>query len=301
MNKQIGGRWYTRRNGRISGPFAAGLVSRNILLGRLSLEDELSNDKETWLLVSKVPELIPEVMKGDQDDPFVQERLLAAQRWADERLQTDRRVGEAPSEAKKWNRRAGDRRDNELDDVLEHRGVLRKRRLGINSENTFLGWILLLLILGGIGWVGNYAYENRVEEVVVDCQSPAVPNANWQNCILPGSKLNAVDLSNANLRNANLSNVEMQSATLVKANADFSNMSLGKLANSNFNQVSMLGTNLRGADLRDANFENANLSFANLTGANIAGVNLQGANLHKAIWIDGTTCAEGSVSACAKP
>ena len=300
MNKQVSGRWYTRRNGKVSGPFAAGLVSRNILIGRLELSDEVSNDREVWKRITRVPDLIPEVMKGDQDDPFVRERLLAAQRWADERLQTDRRLGEDPSETQKWNRRAGDRRDHELDEVLGHRGVMRKRRF-INGENTFVGWVLLLLILGGIGWGGHYAYENRVEEVIIDCQSPAVPNANWQNCILQGSKLNAVDLSNSNLRNVNLSHVEMQSATLANANADFANMTLGKLANSDFNQISMLGTNLHGADLRDANFENANLSFANLTGANLDGANLQGANLHKAIWTDGITCAEGSVTVCIKP
>lgn len=301
MSKQIGGRWYTRRNGKISGPFVAGLVSRNILLGRLGLEDEVSNDKEIWLRVSKVPELIPEVMKGDQDDPFVRERLLAAQRWADERLQTDRRLNEDPSKAHKWNRRAGDRRDYELDEVLGHRSVLRRRKFGINGENTVLGWILLLLIIGGIGWGGRYAYENRSEEVVIDCQSPALPNANWQNCVLQGSELNAVDLSSANLRNTNLSSVEMQSATLANANADFTDMSLGKLANSDFNQVSMLGANLRSADLRNANLENANLSFANLTGANLEGANLQGTILHKAIWTDGITCAEGSVTVCSKP
>ncbi len=301
MNKQIGGRWYTRRNGKVSGPFATGLVSRNILLGRLELEDEVSSDSEIWKKVSKVPELIPEVMKGDQDDPFVHERLLAAQRWADDRIQTDRRLGEDPSKAQKWNRRAEDRRDHELDEVLGHRDVLRQRKVGIYSENTVLGWFLLLVILGGIGWAGRYAYENRSEEVVIDCHSPALPNTNWQNCILQGSKLNAVDLSGANLRSTNLSSVQMQSATLANANADFTNMSLGKLANSDFSQVSMLGANLRSADLRDANLEKANLSFADLTGANLDGANLQGTILHKAIWTDGITCAEGSVTVCIKP
>lgn len=301
MSNQIGGIWYTRREGKVSGPFAAGLVSRNILLGRLAIEDEVSNDKESWRPISKVPELIPEVMKGDQDDPFVHERLLAAQRWADERLQSDRRVGEDPAESAKWQRRAGDRRENELDEVLEHRGILRKRTFAMNRDNTLVGWVLLLLILGGIGWVGFYAYEHRPEQVVIDCLSKPLPNANWQNCVLQGSRLNAVDLSGAILRNTDLTGSQMQSAMLANVNADFTNMSLGKLANADFSLASLVGANLRGADLRNTNLQNANLSFANLTGANLDGANLQGAILHKAIWTDGITCAEGSVTVCNKP
>lgn len=300
MSKQIGGRWYTRRGGKVSGPFAGGLVSRNILLGRLDLDDEVSNDQETWLRIAKVSELIPEVMQGDQDDPFVHERLLAAQRWADERLQTDRRSGEDVPDPR-WQRRAGDRREHELDEVLERRGILRQRQFGINAQNTLFGWLLLALILGGVGWGGYYAYENRPAEVVINCLSSPLPGTNWQNCVLQGSKLNAVDLSGANLRSTNLTGAEMQSAMLRNANADFTNMSMSKLANADLSEASLLGANLRGADLRDANLQNVNLSFADLTGANIEGANLQGAVLHKAIWIDGITCMDGSVSVCSKP
>lgn len=300
MSKQIGGRWYTRRDGKVSGPFAAGLIGRHILIGRLRPQDEVSTDRETWKPIVKVPELIPEVMKGDQDDPFVHERLLAAQRWADERLQTDRRLGENSSEYAEQ-RRSGDRRDDELDEVLEHRDVLRQRKFGFDTENPLLGWTLLLLILGGIGWGGYYAYENRPEEVVIDCLAKPVPGVNWQNCSLQGSQLDAVDLSGANLRNTDLTGVHMQSAMLVNANADFTNMSLGRLANADLRQASMLGANLRGADLRDTNLQNANMSFANLTGAKLEGANLQGTILHKAIWTDGITCAEGSVTVCSKP
>lgn len=300
MSKHIGGRWYTRCNGKVAGPFAAGLISRNILVGRLRPQDEVSNDKETWQPVARVPELIPEVMKGAQDDPFVHERLLAAQRWADERSQTDRRQGEDDT-SNTGQRRAGDRRENEGDELLSHRDALRQRRLGIKTENTFIGWVLLLLILGGIGWGGFYAYENRPEEVVIDCQSSPLPNVNWQNCVLQGSELNAANLSGAILRNTDLTGAKMQSVILVNANADFTNMSLSKMVNANLSQVSMLGANLRGTDLRNANLQNANLSFANLAGANLEGANLQGTVLHKAIWINGITCAEGSVGTCIKP
>ncbi|WP_126453839.1 pentapeptide repeat-containing protein [Sulfuriflexus mobilis] len=300
MNEQIGGRWYTRRGGKVSGPFAAGLVSRHILVGRLDPKDEVSNDKENWRPIIKVPELIPEVMKGDQDDPFIHERLLAAQRWADERLQADRRLQQENSEFA-GQRREGDRREGEFDEVLGHRGVLRDRELDINAENTRLGWVFLLLVLISIGWGGYYAYHNRPEEVVIDCLAKPLPGVNWQNCSLQGSELNAVDLTAANLRNTNLTGVHLQSAMLTTVNADFTNMSLGKLANADLSHASLLGANLRNADLRNANLENANLSFANLSGANLEGANLQGTILHKAIWTDGSNCAEGSVTVCSQP
>ena len=301
MTKHIGGRWYIRQKGKIKGPFAAGQLSNDILLGRLEFKDEVSNDKETWRRISQVKDLIPDVMKGDMDDPFMQDRLLAAQRWADEREPPDRRTGEDPDTPYKAQRRKGDRRENiELDEVLGHRNIASKRNSDDEDENTFVGWILLLLILGGIGWGGYYAYMNPSEEVTVDCQSKVMPNVNWQNCLLQGRLLNGADLSGSNLRSTNLRSVKMQSAILVNTNADYANMDMGKLADSNLTNVSMLGASLRNADLRNVNFTNANLSFADLSGADLSGADLTGANLSKTIWVDGTVCATGSVSVCSQ-
>ena len=51
-------------------------------------------------------------------------------------------------------------------------------------------------------------------------------------------------------------------------------------------------------DLTNADLSNSDLSYANLKGSKLGGANLGGAKLDKAIWIDGSSCAPGSVGAC---
>ena len=76
---------YVRRKTKVKGPFPQGQISQSILLGRVRLDDEVSEDKENWTEIRKRPELIPDVLKGDRSDQYVQERIEAAKRWADER------------------------------------------------------------------------------------------------------------------------------------------------------------------------------------------------------------------------
>ena len=63
--------------------------------------------------------------------------------------------------------------------------------------------------------------------------------------------------------------------------------------NSNLAKVSF-----EGANLFSSSFKGANLFEVNMTGANITGAIFDEANLSGAIWIDGRTCALGSVGAC---
>ena len=105
-------KWYLRSHGQVKGPFPAGLVSRYILLGRINDGDEVSSDGNEWIVIRDVPELIPQVLKGDASDPIVLERLQAARRWADERSEVRR--GERENRTVSQNeRRDNDRRDPE--------------------------------------------------------------------------------------------------------------------------------------------------------------------------------------------
>ena len=58
------------------------------------------------------------------------------------------------------------------------------------------------------------------------------------------------------------------------------------------------GANLSGADLSGANLAGADLTAAKLVDANLAGANLDSARLAGALWLDGSTCAPGSIGAC---
>jgi hypothetical protein len=38
--------WYVRRNNQIKGPFPAGQIAQSLILGRFSLQDEVSLDRQ---------------------------------------------------------------------------------------------------------------------------------------------------------------------------------------------------------------------------------------------------------------
>lgn len=81
-----------------------------------------------------------------------------------------------------------------------------------------------------------------------------------------------------------------------------------KLEGADLHGLNLSGVDFRGADLEKANLQNADLSCsnlkntdleeANLKGANLEGANLSGTELEFATWVDGRTCAEGSIGGC---
>jgi len=281
---------------KVEGPFAAGLISRRILLGRLSMTDKVSQNGQDWMLVKEVPSLIPDILEADQDDPIQKERLMAARRWADERLASDRRGSDA--DARSDERRNRERRDLELDDIKQHRSILKGRFRRNEAKGIFTAELFLTAIVILIVWAGYYAYQNKPEEVVVDCNAMPAFAVNWTNCILLSKDLRSANLENALLRNARLSTANMQSANLRGADMAYVDLSRANLVGANMSSSSLKGANLVGADLQGAVLANADLSFANLTDAKIRLADLTGAKLAKAVWVDGTVCADDSVGQC---
>jgi len=244
-----------------------------------------------------VPSLIPDILEADKDDPIQQERLMAARRWADERLARDRR-DTSPDARANERRDASDRRDLELEDVLEHRSILRGRSNGKEVKGVFTAELFLAAVVILIAWAGYYAYQNQPEKIVINCQAAPQQGINWTNCILLNKNLQSANLENAILLNTRLAAANLQSANLKAANMSYVDLSNANLIGADMSNGMLKGANLSNADLRGASLVNADLSFANLTGANVKSVNLEGAQLSKAIWIDGSTCAEGAVGVC---
>ena len=88
--KQSDKYWYTRRDGVMRGPFSAENISRYILLGRIRLDDELSQDCETWVVTGHVESLLPaELTSQSSWDDYQQ--LVTAHMKVDER-KGDRRA-----------------------------------------------------------------------------------------------------------------------------------------------------------------------------------------------------------------
>ncbi len=296
MSDLKGGKWYMQRGDKVEGPFAAGLISRHILLGRLEMNHKVSEDGQNWQLVKDVPSLIPDILKADDDDPMQQERLMAARRWADERLAADRR-GEKP-DARGDERRTSDRRDDELDDITSHRSLLGGRAVGTESKSVFSAELFLVAIVIFIGWAGYYAYQNKPEEVVIDCSAVPAVAVNWTNCVLLNKDLASANLENALLRNARLNSSNMQYANLRGADMAYVDLSQANLVSADMSSALLKGANLVNANLQGASLVNADLSFANLTGADLRSANLTGAKLGKAIWVDGSVCAADAVASC---
>ncbi len=79
--------WYARRDGIIRGPFTTVDVTRYILLGRISLDDDISEDQVTWQSVQTATFILPTELKQLSSWEDYQQLMLA-------RLQVDERKGD---------------------------------------------------------------------------------------------------------------------------------------------------------------------------------------------------------------
>lgn len=279
--------FYTRREGEVHGPFPVGQITRYLLLGRVRLSDEISEDHETWQLITNRPDLIPDVLNLDMSIAENREKLEAAKRWADERRQHRSSEPDVP-----------ERRTPEGEELLAYREIREKvmvhpkQRLG---GNLFL--ILSLTVVIAIIWTAIKLTPEQ-SRLVSDCNAAAAPGVIWNNCLLDGKQLSGQDLSMAKIQNASLVSLVAEATNFQASELQYSKLNLARLKGANLQASNLTGASLRDADLQDANLSAANLSYADLTDANLQGVKLQGANLGQARWVDGTLCAEGSIGQC---
>lgn len=281
--------WYVRHqsDGSVKGPFPGGQITQEMLLGRYKLDDEVSHDKEEWIAIRNVPELVPEIFLEDRNDPEFKNRLAAARRWADER----RGVAEIDEQ--------NERRENESYESAE---IKRLHRLATevktksSPKETFLQFGILFLIIAAVVVL---AFQYSPEDInVVNCSDSPKQGVNWSGCNLSGAKLNKVNLVAANLMNINLQTANLQSADLSLANLKYAQLHLTNLKFVNFTKANLTGANFIGADLSGAKFYQANLSYANFRDANILTTDFSDARLDHAIWIDGRTCRVNSIGSC---
>jgi len=308
---------YTRRGNIIRGPFPSKQVTRHILLGRLSSKDEVSTDQINWRKLTEFPDIIPDEIKGNLDNPEAQERLRLARYREDERLSDDRRgLTQTGGED---NRKPGERRSAETIDVKKHRAV----KTEIFNEGKQQQKVVSIGVLAGIVavilFVAYFVNSTPVKvNFVKQCTLIPGPNVDWRDCQLEGSSLDEADLENAQMRNINLTGSSISNANLSHSDLAYGNYSMVNFKYSNLSYTNLLGSVLRNADISNTNMLNANLSFAilqsanlayanlqnanlsnaDLSGANITGVNLSGAKLGNAIWVDQKVCSIESVGKC---
>lgn len=289
--------WYIRRDRCIEGPFTSGLIQQYVLLERIDDKTELSHDLDTWKCLSDLPELIPDVMKGDLSDPQAQERLMAARRWADERSRTAYGLQQAEDGAAEWDGR--DRRHHDAWPVTGHKAHSSLAALDERDDarSRFRGALLAVVILIVVTALIFFNTPPQVEEAD-SCSLPPQPGVSWSSCHMEGADLQGQDLAGADMRNMNLIGVNLSHARLKGANLSYARLSMADLRNADLASAVLIGAGLRGANLSGANLSGADMSYVELTGADLSGANLEGARLENAIWTDGKFCGPGSVGRC---
>ena len=281
--------WYIRSQSgdETKGPFPGGQISQEMLLGRYKLDDEVSHDKEEWIAIRDVPEIVPEIFREDRDEPGFKDRLAAARRWADER----RGVDEIDIK--------GERRTKES---YEKEEIKRLHRLASESKKksspmaTFmqLGFVFAIV---GVVLVLAFQYS-PVDKNEVNCTEPAKQGVNWSGCDLSGIQLSKANLIAVNLMNANLQTANLYAADLSHANLKYTQLQLATLKNTNFTKANLTGANLIGADLSGTIFKQATLSYVNFRDAVIRNADFSNARLDNAIWVDGRKCRANSIGSC---
>ena len=277
--------WYIRKNDKIMGPCPAGQISQALVLGRYTLQDEVSHDKETWKRIATIPDLIPEVLKADPEDEEAQERLKAARRWADERRFEHATLDE--------------HRKGEAYEELEYRENRESvyRSIGKRRDRAIIQSLIVLVLVGVITYFA-FDLAPQTTEKDVDCEAPAAAEVNWRYCRMAGKQIIRSDLKKANLNTTILSRANLFASDLSGANASYTDFSLANLSFANFTNASLKGANLQRADLTQANLTNADLSYADLRDAILTRVHFEKTRLDNVIWIDGRVCAPGSVDEC---
>lgn len=289
------GLWYVRKDGRIRGPFPAGQIAREILLGRIRDNDELSTDREHWRLLSALPQLVPEVMQRT-DTAEGRQHLLLARLREDERMHDRRGPVHAPADS---SQRHGDRRTVESFDVVAHRERVTRWAAEENKEERNLLLPAAVIMITLFILVTYFLWYRPAPPLAErDCQAAPAAAVNWSGCEMPARNLSRADLSRANLSNTILKAADLHGAQLRAADLSYANLENANLHSADLRAANLKGASLRGANLSLGDLRDADLGYANFQAANLNGVNLSGAKLGRAIWIDGRVCATGSVGEC---
>ena len=139
--------WYTRREGIVRGPFSAENITRYILLGRICLDDELSQDHETWLPANQCSSMLPGELSRlsgwDDYQRLVEARLRVDERKDDRRCQNCKNRGKCHGEK----RQGPDRRSNNEVSVSQFLTGTSTSRQPSHQQPGITRTLLLALLL----------------------------------------------------------------------------------------------------------------------------------------------------------
>ena len=289
MIKLNKGRWYLKQGDRIRGPFPNKLIGSYLILGRIDLDVQVSQDKKNWSAVKNYPALVPEVVK-ESGTPQGDRALMLA------RIREDERGAQSKNDADNLE----ERRENEEDVIQLHRQI----RDDVIQEYSKQPKRRRIYITVAISLVLIFVYfinQDSSSIKLADCHAPVEPGINWSGCNKQGEVLRNRNLKNVNFHNANLQSIDFSAALLQGADLAYANLSQAILISSQLQKSNLKGANLRQANLQEANLSGADLSYAEMVGSQLQGANLNQAIFDHAIWVNGETCLPGSIGACLLP
>lgn len=288
--------WFLRHRGKVTGPYPLGLIKRYIILNRISDDDELSFDQENWRPFKQFPELAVETLNINPDDSFARQRLLAARRWADERVGNDNGLAKTGDI---------DRRSPDLaKEVTIHNKrrayfkLLKDRKRRLRSIQWLVSVFILVMVIAASYYVLTRSKPPADDRELSECHSSPHSAIKWNNCQLEGLVFPHAELAKAEMKNMNLSGAVLNHSRLSGADLSYSIMSFIDLSSSDLTGAILIGANLRGADLTRAKLVNADLSYADLMGADLTEADLSGAKLDHVKWLNGYICKPGSNGEC---
>ena len=289
MIKSNKGRWYIKQGERVQGPFPNKLISSYLVLGRITLDTLVSQDKNNWSPVSQYSAMVPEVVREAGTKQGDRALMLA-------RIREDERSSNESEDDDIDNRREDEEQVMQL-----HRQIRDDVMKGykVNSHNRFvyIGIASFLLLT----FIAIYISDNNDAFKLADCDAPAKPGINWSACNKQGETLRNRDLRRVNFRSAKLQMADLSATQLQGANLAYADLSQSILISAQLQNTNLKGANLRKANLQGADLSAANLSYAELVGSKLQGANLNQAIFDHAIWVNGEKCLPGSVGACLLP
>jgi uncharacterized protein YjbI with pentapeptide repeats len=281
--------WYTRKNGAVKGPFTSAIIRNELILSRLSLHDEVSENQVDWYLILNLSEFSIHL---NQDNHIIRQKSL------DERDGFDRRNNEHQPSQHAYVR-GHDRRKKEPTREIERRQaqthVIRAWR---NQQERFFWPLVLIFSLLFTTLLLAILYAKPLPVPQANCTSAAAPHINWNNCLKPKRDLRNRDLSEIQLRNSQLVGSNLINSTLSNADLAYADLRFTALNYSNLSNSLLLGANLKNADLSHADLSNADFSYTDLRDANLGGALLNNTRFDHAIWLDGSLCGINSIDQC---
>lgn len=297
QKKQSNNLWYTRNKSGVKGPFTTGMLQRFVLIGRLNMDDQVSQDKKEWHTVKSTRSVIPEEMRDIKTDDDRQ-RLLQAQLREDERSKDRRRaeLGEFQGRRDKNDRRTSE--DIHMRAHRESRNEVVDHY--VQSSTPWISRLTLGFMLTGLLIVAIYVFveQGENESSVSDCSHVPAAGVNWENCQFEGAQLTKQNLQKSRMRNINFSASNLTGTSFRESDLAYASFAISHLLGADMSKAILKGANLKNSDLRQVNFTGADLSYADLRGATIRGADFKDAILYKTIWINGRVCSADSIGIC---